>query len=541
MEVRVAGLRRNIKNVAYNYTEPQKKVREATSNDPWGPSSTLMSEIADLTYNVEAFPQIMEMLWKRINDHGKNWRHVYKSLLLLEYLIKTGSERVAQQCKENIFAIQTLKDFQYYEEGKDQGMNVREKSKQLVTLLSSEERLREERSRAVTARERFAKTITGFGDMRQGSQMMGHRSGTAEMEQSRPQSLTEEELQLQIALAMSKEEAEHEEKLRRSDDLKLQMALSQSQQEFQETAHTSPASSGNMGAVGGAVGGASALVDLLDVDIAPPPHMQASHEVFGAVGGSDPWGTSSSSVSMMPNPVMSDPWKMPGGVPTAIATIQPPPKDPWNLTSPTGSGGSDAMPMPTLSSDPWATTVDSPIVNTSPSKPDPWFSSPNNNNNNEDLSTAFNLDPLLPSPSSNGSTPNSDANKMTGNKTSPSNFLGANSNLINLDSLLSTGYSNKPTMATTNNPFSTQPTMYPSSLLSNSSMQRQNPFHAPVTTKPTLNELSSHQQQTNIGGWNNNLNNNIIGNNGFGAAPSSSDPWGASGVQGGIKPNPFLG
>ena len=73
-----------------------------------------MSEIADLTYNVVAFTEIMQMLWKRLNDHGKNWRHVYKALVLLEYLIKTGSERVAQQCKENIFAIQTLKGRRYY-------------------------------------------------------------------------------------------------------------------------------------------------------------------------------------------------------------------------------------------------------------------------------------------------------------------------------------------------------------------------------------------------------------------------------------------
>lgn len=70
------------------------KVREATSNDPWGPSSTLMSEIADLTYNVVAFSEIMQMIWKRLNDHGRNWRHVYKALVLLEYLIKTGSEKV---------------------------------------------------------------------------------------------------------------------------------------------------------------------------------------------------------------------------------------------------------------------------------------------------------------------------------------------------------------------------------------------------------------------------------------------------------------
>lgn len=43
--------------------------------------------------------------------------------------------QVADQCKENIFAIETLKDFQYFEENKDQGMNVREKAKALVTLL----------------------------------------------------------------------------------------------------------------------------------------------------------------------------------------------------------------------------------------------------------------------------------------------------------------------------------------------------------------------------------------------------------------------
>ena len=50
----------------------------------------------DLTYNMVAFSEIMQMIWKRLNDHGKNWRHVYKALVLLEYLIKTGSEKVRQ-------------------------------------------------------------------------------------------------------------------------------------------------------------------------------------------------------------------------------------------------------------------------------------------------------------------------------------------------------------------------------------------------------------------------------------------------------------
>lgn len=163
MQVNVAGLRRNIKNLAHNYSDAQVKVREATSNDPWGPSSTLMAEIADLTYNVMAFTEIMQMIWKRLNDHGKNWRHVYKALVLMEYLIKTGSEKVAMQCKENIYAIQTLKDFQYMEEGKDQGLNVREKAKQLANLLKDDERLKNERARALKAKQRFAQSASAFG------------------------------------------------------------------------------------------------------------------------------------------------------------------------------------------------------------------------------------------------------------------------------------------------------------------------------------------------------------------------------------------
>ena len=154
-----------------------------------------MSEIADLTYNVVAFSEIMQMVWKRLNDHGKNWRHVYKALVLLEYLIKTGSEKVikrncyqkpssfvshyytqyncflkfifkqqvAQQCKENIFAIQTLKDFQYLDDNKDQGINVREKAKALVALLKDDDRLKNERVRALKAKERFAQSTAGIG------------------------------------------------------------------------------------------------------------------------------------------------------------------------------------------------------------------------------------------------------------------------------------------------------------------------------------------------------------------------------------------
>lgn len=39
------------KNYAKGFSDIQIKVREATSNDTWGPSGSLMNEIAQLTFN----------------------------------------------------------------------------------------------------------------------------------------------------------------------------------------------------------------------------------------------------------------------------------------------------------------------------------------------------------------------------------------------------------------------------------------------------------------------------------------------------------
>lgn len=155
------SFRRQVKNFVKNYSDAEKKVREATSNDPWGPSSSLMLAISDMTFNAASLSEIMHMLWQRLSDHGKNWRHVYKSLALMDYLIKNGSRKVIQYCREGVCNLQMLKDFQHIDEaGKDQGHYIRERSKQVITLLMDEQLLHKEREVATWTRQRTSYSMS---------------------------------------------------------------------------------------------------------------------------------------------------------------------------------------------------------------------------------------------------------------------------------------------------------------------------------------------------------------------------------------------
>jgi epsin len=525
MAVSISGLRRNIKNVAHNYTDAQVKVREATSNDPWGPSSTQMSEIADLTYNMVAFSEIMQMIWKRLNDHGKNWRHVYKALVLLEYLIKTGSEKVAQQCKENIFAIQTLKDFQFVEENKDQGLNVREKAKAMVALLKDDERLKNERIRALKAKERFAQSTAGIGSDTafsggQTEAMDGSPLGSPgedplkpDIELARPQTQGEEELQLQLALAMSREEADAEETKKKSDDMRLTLAIQKSKEEKKEEKEKG-----------------SALNDLVDLNFGgpvtggpnPPQRTAASLDPWSPMGegasatGGDPWGGITTST-------IPDPWGGIGAVgvppsrasPLAFPSSSPPrpSSDPWGSATVTEQANTSG------GHDPWGAPADLPPSVSpapvkiaadpfSPADPNDVLSAFGGNGHGHGGGGAFGgTSPLQGSVSPNigaqqtrspnpwdlsGLDPMAGQADLLGNnlgmntgakpKKIVESLLGEHSNLVNLDNLVQP----KVSAGGAKNPFADQP----------------NPFQAAAAPKPTINQLrTGGQPSSQMGSW----------------------------------------
>ncbi|PKI83459.1 hypothetical protein MVES1_002546 [Malassezia vespertilionis] len=190
------------KNYIKGYTDTQIKVREATSNDPWGPSGTQMNELAQLSHNHTDFIEMMEILDKRLNDKGKNWRHVFKALSVLEYLLHAGSENVWMYFHDNIYIVKTLKEFQYIDDsGVDQGLNVRQKAKEITLMLMDEARMRGKRPKQ-------SRTRTDPNDF---SDEEGRRRRAADRDR-----MSKEDRELQRALDESRRMAEEDERKKRA-------------------------------------------------------------------------------------------------------------------------------------------------------------------------------------------------------------------------------------------------------------------------------------------------------------------------------------
>ncbi|CDO92217.1 unnamed protein product [Kluyveromyces dobzhanskii CBS 2104] len=141
---------RKAQNVVFNYTEMEAKVREATNNEPWGASSTLMEYIAQGTYNFREREEILGMIFRRFTEKtASEWRQIYKALQLLEYLMKHGSERFIDDVRLNLNLVKMLESFHYIDsQARDQGINVRNRATQLVKLLENDEQIRQDRKKA---------------------------------------------------------------------------------------------------------------------------------------------------------------------------------------------------------------------------------------------------------------------------------------------------------------------------------------------------------------------------------------------------------
>eukprot|EP00483_Globobulimina_turgida_P005281 UN05291 len=142
------SLIRSIKNEIYNYSEGECLVRELTSDEAKPPSTQQLIKLK-IMLTEPAFDYLsVRMLFNRLKDYD-NIRHVTKSLICIEYLIKNADRKFVRYCKTYKECITKLTLYKYVMDNcnHDYGEIVRTKAKRIVQLLSSSKILRAERAK----------------------------------------------------------------------------------------------------------------------------------------------------------------------------------------------------------------------------------------------------------------------------------------------------------------------------------------------------------------------------------------------------------
>ncbi|CAK9312480.1 unnamed protein product [Citrullus colocynthis] len=152
----VREIKREVNLKVLKVPEIEQKVLDATDDEPWGPHGSALAEIAQATKKFSETQMVMNVLWTRLSETGKNWRLVYKALAVIEYLVAHGSERAVDDIIEHTFQISSLSSFEYVEpSGKDMGINVRKKAENIVALLNDKDKIQEVRNKAASNREKY--------------------------------------------------------------------------------------------------------------------------------------------------------------------------------------------------------------------------------------------------------------------------------------------------------------------------------------------------------------------------------------------------
>ncbi|KAJ3704080.1 hypothetical protein LUZ61_007785 [Rhynchospora tenuis] len=152
----VREIKREVNLKVLNVPEIEQKVLDATSDEPWGPHGSELSEIAQATKKFLDCDLAMNILWQRLNNTKANWRHLYKALVVIEYIIANGSERAVDDIYDNISQITALSRFECIEpNGKDVGLNVRNKTEAILSILDDREKLQQVREKAAATRDKY--------------------------------------------------------------------------------------------------------------------------------------------------------------------------------------------------------------------------------------------------------------------------------------------------------------------------------------------------------------------------------------------------
>ena len=139
----------------FSMTPLEKKLNDAMSNENWGAPNSLLIELSQATSNFNDFFVITREVWAAIDEPPEKWRRIFKALALLEYLLKYGTDRMAEDARQRLPRIRSLMDFKFNEDGKERGSGVREKSALVMNMLNDQTFLAAERKKAKEGKDRF--------------------------------------------------------------------------------------------------------------------------------------------------------------------------------------------------------------------------------------------------------------------------------------------------------------------------------------------------------------------------------------------------
>lgn len=83
--------------------------------------------------------------------------------------MRNGSERVVTSSREHIYDLRSLENYSFIDEnGKDQGVNVRHKTRELIDFIQDDDKLRDERKKAKKNKDKYIGMSSDAMGMRYG-------------------------------------------------------------------------------------------------------------------------------------------------------------------------------------------------------------------------------------------------------------------------------------------------------------------------------------------------------------------------------------
>jgi len=104
----------------------------------------LMNKICGELESPANYNEAFNAIWKRLTDY-QHLKHVMKSLVLIEYLMKHSHERYVTDVKLRSDVIRRLKHYKYFNDGLDIGAEVRSKAEAVMLLIDDMDHLIKER------------------------------------------------------------------------------------------------------------------------------------------------------------------------------------------------------------------------------------------------------------------------------------------------------------------------------------------------------------------------------------------------------------